>query len=55
LVFYPLTKDSYDTIIKNIKKYNVTILKAKNPYWNTNGVLIKDPDGYNIVVSHLKF
>lgn len=55
LVFYPDTKNSYDTIIENIKKYNIDILEAKNPFWNTNGVLVKDPDGYNIIISHLKF
>ncbi|WP_394335311.1 hypothetical protein [Lutibacter flavus] len=37
-----------------INKFNIKIEKAKNPYWNENGILIKDPDGFNIIVSSLK-
>lgn len=54
LVFYPSSQQEYDTIINNIKQNNIAILTAKNPYWNKNGVLIKDPDGYNVVISNLK-
>ena len=54
LVFYPSSQQEYDTIINNIKQNNITILKAKNPYWNKNGVLIQDPEGYNVMISNLK-
>lgn len=54
LVFYPSLQQEYDTIINNIKQNKITILKAKNPYWNKNGVLIKDPVGYNVVISNIR-
>lgn len=54
LVFYPETEREYNLIINNIKLFKVKTHHAKNPYWNINGILIKDPDGYNIVISKLK-
>jgi len=54
LVFYPTTKESYTQIVKNINANNIEILKSKNPYWDENGILIKDPDGFNIIVSPIK-
>lgn len=54
LVFYPVTKDEFDSLIQNIQKQNITFIKAKNPYWNENGKMILDPDGYQIVISNIK-
>jgi serine kinase of HPr protein (carbohydrate metabolism regulator) len=54
LVFYPKSKSEYKTILDNIKQHKIAILKAKNSYWNQNGILIQDPDGFYIVISHLK-
>ncbi|WP_339886706.1 VOC family protein [uncultured Flavobacterium sp.] len=54
LVFYPETKDKFDSLIQNIQKQNITFIKAKNPYWNENGKMILDPDGYQIVISNIK-
>ena len=54
LVFYPNSQDEYDFIIQQIEQNNIPKIKTKNPYWNKNGVIIKDPDGYNVVISDLK-
>ena len=54
LVFYPATEDSFQKIKENIKKQRVVTYKAKNPYWNDKGILIKDPDGFNIIISYSK-
>ena len=54
LVFYPTTKNLYNDIIENINIYKIKTHKAKNPYWHENGILIRDPDGYNIIVSYIK-
>lgn len=54
MVFYPETRTDYDSILERIKKNRSKIYKAKNPYWVQNGILIKDPDGYGIMISHLK-
>lgn len=54
LVFYPNSIEDYNRMIsslnKNAKKSNPT----KNPYWNENGKLFFDPDGYGIIISNLK-
>ena len=54
LVFYPTTMNLYNDIIENINTHKLKTHKAKNPYWHENGILIRDPDGYNIIVSNMK-
>ena len=43
-----------DVLIENISKNNINFIASENPYWNTNGKMILDPDGYRIVISNLK-
>lgn len=54
LVFYLETLVEYDSLIENINKNNIGFIASKNPYWNHNGKMILDPDGYRIIVSNLK-
>ena len=54
LVFYPNTKLEFDQIQDKLKAHKINFIEAKNPYWNENGKMILDPDGYRIVVSNLK-
>lgn len=54
IVFYPESESEYQNIILRIKAREIRILNAKNPYWNQNGILIKDPDGFGIIISALK-
>lgn len=54
LVFYPDTIVEYDVLIENISKNNINFIASKNPYWNLNGKMILDPDGYRIIISNLK-
>lgn len=54
IVFYPSTKAVFEAIIDRIRKRNIETLKAKNPYWNENGILIKDFDKHNVIISPLK-
>ena len=54
MVFYPKTKNDYNKILDKIKQNNIEIKKSKNPYWTKNGVMIQDPDGFNIIISDLK-
>lgn len=54
MVFYPETEAHYKDLLKRIQQSHSKTYKAKNPYWNQNGILIKDPDGYGIIISHLK-
>ena len=54
LVFYPQNQQEYDTIIENLEKFQLKPIKAKNPYWDENGITILDPDGFHIIISLLK-
>lgn len=51
LVFYPTTQKAYDEILENLKKFEVPLLEAKNPYWHDKGVCFEDCDHYKIIVS----
>lgn len=54
LVFYPQTIIEYNSLINTISNNNITFISAKNPYWNSNGKMFLDPDGYRIIISNLK-
>lgn len=54
LVFYPNTKLEFEIIHDRIKSHSIKFINSKNPYWNENGKMILDPDGYRVVISHLK-
>lgn len=54
LVLYPEDISKYNDLINSIEKHNINFIKAKNPYWNENGKMILDPDGYRIIISNLK-
>ncbi|WP_395044361.1 VOC family protein [Flavobacterium sp.] len=58
LVFYPNSKLEYELLLEKIHKYSIEFIKAKNPFWNdpevSGGKMFLDPDGYRIVISHLK-
>jgi hypothetical protein len=53
-VIYPSSNLEYKILINNILDYKIPIINSKNPYWNENGKMIQDPDGFRIVVSPLK-
>ena len=54
LVFYPEHVNEYNNILERIKYSGIEKVIPKNPYWRTNGIMIKDPDGYHIVISKQK-
>ena len=54
LVFYPHDKIEFESVIYKIQSKNIEFIEAKNPYWNKNGKMILDPDGYRIIISDLK-
>lgn len=54
VVLYPSTTSEYNTLMSTILKNNISIIEAVNPYWNENGKMFLDPDGYRIVISPLK-
>ncbi|WP_163410933.1 VOC family protein [Flavobacterium ajazii] len=54
IVLYPKTFFEYDSILKKVADNNISIIPAINPYWNENGKMFQDPDGYRILISPLK-
>ncbi|WP_349678282.1 VOC family protein, partial [Flavobacterium sp. UBA4854] len=54
MVLYPKTIADYDKLVNKLTKYNIAVIRALNPFWNENGKMIQDPDGYRIVISPLK-
>ena len=53
-VLYPKTILEYNQFIDRILNNGISIITANNPYWNENGKMFLDPDGFRIVVSDLK-
>lgn len=53
-VLYPKTILEYNLLIDKVIESNISIITAVNPYWNENGKMFQDPDGYRIVLSSLK-
>ncbi|POS01643.1 hypothetical protein Q361_109103 [Flavobacterium croceum DSM 17960] len=54
LIFYPNTKLEFDLIHDKILANKIEFIEAKNPYWNENGKMILDPDGYRLIISDKK-
>lgn len=58
LVFYPNSKLEFESLLERLTQHNILFIEAKNPYWNdievSGGKMFLDPDGYRIVISHLK-
>ncbi|SHH42372.1 VOC family protein [Flavobacterium johnsoniae] len=53
-VLYPKSILDYNELIKKISHENIETIAAVNPFWNENGTMIQDPDGYRIIISPLK-
>ncbi|MES2543300.1 MAG: VOC family protein [Bacteroidota bacterium] len=54
LVLYPVSILEYNKLINNLLNNNISTINSKNPYWDVNGKMFLDPDGYRIVISNLK-
>ncbi|WP_026729842.1 VOC family protein [Flavobacterium denitrificans] len=54
IVLYPKSIVDYNELIHKFESLNVSTITAANPFWNVNGKMIQDPDGYRIVISPLK-
>lgn len=54
IVLYPKTILDYNELINRLLRNNILTITAINPFWNENGKMFQDPDGYRIVVSPLK-
>ena len=51
LILYPTNPYEITTILDTVKRNNLPTYLPKNPYWQTNGIMIKDPDGFGVIIS----
>ena len=54
IVLYPDTITKYNALLESLLENNIEKITAINPYWNENGQMFLDPDGYRIAISPLK-
>lgn len=52
LVFYPDNRAEYDQLKHQLIENSIIFIPSKNPFWNENGMIVKDPDGCSIVISN---
>lgn len=54
IILYPDTIRKYNMLYSQIIANNIKFITAINSYWNENGKMFLDPDGYRIIISPLK-
>ena len=51
MVLYADSVKELNEISKNLISKGIKKITAQNPYWNRNGFMIQDPDGFRIIYS----
>lgn len=51
LVFYLKDQETINTILENAKKVGIEQVQSQNPYWNNNGVELRDPDNFGVILT----
>ena len=51
IVMYADSDNELNEIVNKLISKGIKKVTAQNPYWNRNGFMLKDPDGYRIVFS----
>jgi hypothetical protein len=51
LVFYFDTEAERMNVVTIAEEKYVPILEPKNPYWEKNGIMLSDPDGFGVVLA----
>lgn len=51
LVFYVADQNELNDFKRLFAVKKIAIVPSSNPYWNRNGLLVKDPDGFGVVIS----
>ena len=51
IVFYLKSKEEIDLIREKLAHFKVPLVKSKNPYWQTNGIELRDPDDFGIILT----
>jgi catechol 2,3-dioxygenase-like lactoylglutathione lyase family enzyme len=51
LVFYLNSTEEVEHLKQKFSSKGIAPIPAKNPYWNANGTLYLDPDGFGIMIT----
>ncbi len=51
MVFYLNSTEELNTFKKKIENLGIIPENSQNPYWQKNGIEIKDPDGFGIILT----
>lgn len=51
IVFYVKSKEKFDEIREKANQFKVPIVQSKNPYWQTHGIELRDPDNFGIILT----
>lgn len=54
LVFYLADKEQRDAMAARLAAMGYPAVAPENPYWETDGITIEDPDGWRIVLMNKK-
>lgn len=52
IVFYFPFKKDRDQIVNKLARMGYKAVEPENPYWETKGVTVEDPDGWRVVLMH---
>jgi len=50
LVLYPASKKVYSALMDNMDRKKIIRQHSRNPYWQKNGIEIRDPEGFSIII-----
>ena len=51
IVFYLNSQAEIDSIQEKAVKFKTLKVKSKNPYWQSNGIELRDPDGFGVIIT----
>lgn len=51
IVFYLDSENELKAIAKIAKEFGIRPIKSKNPYWQLNGLELRDPDGFGVILT----
>lgn len=54
LVFYLDSEDEIEAMKAKAIEMNYEIVISENPYWQRNGIEVKDPDGFGVILTTRK-
>ena len=51
IVFYVDSLNELNTVKERALKNGFSLAKSKNPYWQVNGIELRDPDSFGVIIT----